>query len=96
MCYYAYQSYKDGQAQENPVNSAYDSSHVNPANAFYQAIKDGKLSMSNFYSGNSNTTIWSSSESTGSLYSVAIKSGNGEWLADSKANAYAVRPICRF
>ena len=98
MCYYAYQSYKDGFAQATPVNSIYDSSTPYPANAFYQAIKDGKLKMANFYSGNvaSGSLMWSSTEQSSEKYAVAINSNNGSWEDASKSRSAAVRPICRF
>ena len=101
MCYYAYQSYKDSTAQAEPVNSIYDSSYNDPANAFYVPIKDGKLKMGNFYSGNaeSGTTMWSSTE-TGSggesRHAVAISSNNGEPEQRSKSSSGTVRPICKF
>ena len=98
MCYYAYQSYKDGVAQETPVNSMYDESYDEPANAFYNAIKEGKLKMNNFYSGNaeSGTTMWSSTETTGEKYAISISSNNGSWQQLSKSSSGSVRPICRF
>lgn len=101
MCYYAYQSYKDNTAQAEPVNSIYDSSYNEPANAFYIPIKDAKLKMGNFYGGNaeSGTTMWSSTE-TGSggesRHAVAISSNNGTPEQRSKSSSGSVRPVCKF
>jgi hypothetical protein len=98
ICYYAYQSYKDGVAQAEPVNSLYDSSYNEPANAFYIPIKDGKLSMNYLYSGvdTSGTLMWSSTETSGEKQSIAISSNNGSWEQRSKSSTGAVRPVCRF
>ena len=103
MCYYAYQSYlqdenKVGKPQKSPVNSMFGSAYNEPANAFYQAIADGKLKMANFYTGNpkSGTSVWSSTETTGEKNAIFITSNDGSPSSISKASAYCVRPICRF
>lgn len=96
MCYYVYQSYKDGAAQAEPVNSSFDSSHTDPANAFYTAIKDGKLKMSNLY-GTSESTIWSSTEgqSTNAVR-ISMKPDMCTFNITSKSSSSWVRPVCRF
>lgn len=98
MCYYAYQSYKDGEAQETPVNSIYDSSYNQPANAFYRAIKDGKLIMTGLYGGNpaTGTKMWSSTETSGTQQAMAFMSNDGTWEQRSKSSTATVRPVCRF
>ena len=95
MCYYAYQSYKDGAAAAEPTNSSYDSSHTDPANAFYTAIKDGKLKMNNLH-GTTPVTLWSSTETSGEKNAISIASNNGSWNQLSKSSSASVRPICRF
>jgi hypothetical protein len=103
MCYYAYQSYlqdenRVAKPQESPVNSVFGSAYNEPANAFYQSIKDGKLKMANLYTGNptSGTSVWSSTETTGEKNAIYITSNDGKPSSVSKASAYCVRPICRF
>lgn len=103
MCYYAYQSYlqdenKVAKPQKTPVNSVFGSAYNEPANAFYQAITDGMLKMTNFYTGNpkSGTSVWSSTETTGEKNAIFITSNDGNPSSVSKASAYYVRPICRF
>lgn len=103
MCYYAYQSYlqdenKVAKPQKTPVNSVFGSAYNEPANAFYQAIADGWLKMTNFYTGNpkSGTSVWSSTETTGEKNAIFITSNDGNPSSVSKSSAYYVRPICRF
>lgn len=99
MCYYAYQSYKDGVAQEKPVNSRFAGQTYNaPANAFYQAIKDGKLIMTGLYSGvaGSSFPMVSSDESNSTNSYVQVSSGNGSITRSGKTTTGRVRPICRF
>lgn len=91
MCYYTYQSYADGKAQENPVNSSYGKSYANPANAFYKAILEKKLSVNGFY----NSSLMSSSEGS-RTNAYWVSSGSGLADPNSKASGYNVRPICRF
>lgn len=97
MCYYAYQSYNPATntALAEPFNSIYDSSHIDPANAFYTAIKDGKLKMTNLHE-TSSVALWSSTETSGEKNAITINSENGLWNQLSKSSAAAVRPICRF
>lgn len=98
MLYYAYQSYKDGVAQEEPVDSMYDSSYNEPANAFYNAIKLGKLNMTNLYGGHKNGSYQMSSSTEGASGTnyITINSGTGKWNPTSKSNNAYVRPICQF
>ena len=50
-----------------------------PANAFYTAIKDGKLKMSNFYTNTSGTLMWSATETSGEKNAISINSRSGSW-----------------
>jgi hypothetical protein len=95
MCYYAYQSYKDGAATATPTNSSYDGSNGDPANAFYTAIKDGKLKMANLH-GTTPVTLWSSTETSGEKNAITVSSNNGNCSQTSKSAGATVRPICRF
>ena len=95
MCYYAYQSYKDGAATATPTNSSYDGSNGDPANAFYTAIKDGKLKMANLH-GTTPVTLWSSTETSGEKNAITVTSNNGNCSQTSKSAGATVRPICRF
>lgn len=97
ICYYVYQSYKSGEgAQAEPVNSSYDSTHSDPANAFYVAIKEGKLLVGDIAG---TKTTWSSTEASGtSKLSIAINSATGisGSVGLSKQNNNGVRPVCKF
>lgn len=95
ICYYAYQSYKDGAAQAEPVNSTFDSTHTDPANAFYTAIKDGKMLMGDL----AKRTLWSSTEgSSSSKNSIVINAETGVSgsIGLTKQNSNYIRPVCRF
>ena len=92
MLYYVYQSQKNGNASETPVDSIYNGvDYPSTANAFYYAIKEGILSVRNIYSD----TLWSSSEN-GDRTAIAISAARGKWETTNKATTYRVRPICMF
>jgi hypothetical protein len=95
ICYYAYQSYKDGVAQAEPVNSAFDSAHTDPANAFYAAIRDGKMLMGDL----AKRTLWSSTEGSASSRNAIVinaETGVSGSVGLTKQNSNYVRPVCKF
>ena len=98
LCYYAYQSYKDGKPTDAPVNSKYGKSYNEPANAFSNAIKLGVLKMNYLYGGtlNSSYTMYCSNQGSNGKQTFYINSATGKWTGTSKGNGNYVRPICRF
>jgi hypothetical protein len=91
ICYYMYQSYKDGKPQESPVNSNFGSSYNNPANAFYIPLRDKKLMTTNFVG----STVMSSTEGV-RTQNMVVGTSTGKCTSNSKGSSYNVRPICRF
>lgn len=98
ILYYAYQSYKDGKAVDEPVDSIYGSAYSEPANAFANAIKLGKLNMNYLYGGHKNASYQMSSSTEGASGTnyITINSATGKWNPTSKGNGSYVRPICQF
>ena len=98
MLYYCYQSYSytggSGKVSLEPVNSKYDSTYSEPANAFANAISLGTLKLAYLY-GNSSNPVASSTESSESEY-VTITSRTGKWNRNTKSNGAYIRPICAF
>jgi hypothetical protein len=98
LCYYAYQSYKDGKPTDAPVNSKYGKSYNEPANAFSNAISLGVLKMNYLYGGtlNSSHTMSCSNQGSNGRQTFFINSATGKWTGTSKGNGNYVRPICQF
>lgn len=98
LLYYAYQSYKDGKAVDEPVDSIYGTSYSEPANAFANAIKLGTLKMNYLYGGHKNSSYQMSSSTEGASGTnyITINSATGKWNPTSKGNGSYVRPICQF
>lgn len=92
ILYYIYQSYKDGVAQETPVNSKYGLSYKDAAaNAFYNAINLGVLKANTFTGSLSTSTEFDNTNI------IQIYSSNGGYISTNKANTSGrVVPICRF
>lgn len=103
ILYYCYQSYKFeevngniiGKVADEPVNSEYGSSYSEPANAFANAIREGKLNLSGLYTNGSNSI--STSTETGRDEYITINSATGKWAKNhTKTSGAFVRPVCAF
>ena len=92
ILYYIYQSYKDGVAQETPVNSKYGLSYKDAAaNAFYNVINLGIFKANKF---GATQGVWSSTETDQST--VVSVNSSGTCSNTSKMTTRRVIPICRF
>ena len=100
LLYYVYQSYDTttGTASETPINSEYNGTIGEPANAFKNAIsnKIPNTNISIFRAGSfSNNTFYSSTEA-GRDQVITINATNGKSSQTYKYNTYKVVPICVF
>ena len=93
--YYIYQSYKDGKAQETPVNSVYAN-----ANAFYNAFESKKC---NLYKHLTGANMWSSTENNADNAVVIVPVQNISAFTSFYNTTYksydtssVVIPICAF
>ena len=94
ILYYYYQSYdpKTGNVSvDAPINSNYDNSYKDPANAFAKAIADKKLSTSGL-----NGSMFATSTEIDINNTSTITSYYGRINTTSKSSENYVRPICRF
>lgn len=100
LLYYIYQSYDTitGTASEGPVNSEYNGTIGDPANAFKNAIQSKIPNTNNSIFGASifvNNTFFSSTEANRDQ-AITINGRNGKSSLTYKYNMYKVVPICVF
>ena len=89
ILYYVYQSFNNGNVQDEPFNSKYDSSYNEPANAFANAIKLNVLNINRM----SGYFLTSTEQNRDSNFTINTYSQCNYWTKYSTAH---VLPICKF